>query len=206
MQFHDINQNTDEWLDMRMAKLTGSACSKMMANYGKAFGDPAKKAAVQIALEQITGKRQESGYSNDHMQRGREQEPIARALYELIYFVDVDNGGFFDCGDSGCSPDGLVCDDGVIEIKSVIATTHYATIKRGGFDPAYKWQLYFNLLKTGRDWIDFVSFCAEFPAGKQLYVFRINKSESDEQFQMIIDREKQFFELVNEVKERIKQL
>lgn len=206
MQFHNIDQNTDEWLDLRMGKLTGSACSKMMANYGKAFGDPAKKAAIQIAIEQITGKRQESGYSNDHMQRGHDQEPIARRLYEGTYFVDVDNGGFFDCGDSGCSPDGLVGDDGEIEIKSVIATTHYATIKRGGFDPAYKWQLYFNLLKTGRDWIDFVSYCSEFPEGKQLYIFRINASESKQEFEMIQDREKQFFELVNEVKQRIIQL
>ena len=104
--FHDVEQNTDEWLDMRIGKLTGSGCSKIMANYGKAFGEPAKKAAVQVAVEQLTGKRSISScYSNEHMERGHEQEPIARALYEDKYFIDVTNGGFFDCGNTGCSPD-----------------------------------------------------------------------------------------------------
>jgi len=204
MQYHDIAQNTDEWLDMRIGKITGSTCSKMMANFGKAFGEPAKKAAVQIAVEQLTGKRSNSdGYSNAHMDRGHEQEPIARSLYEDKFFVDVDNGGFFDCGFSGCSPDGLVGNDGIIEIKSVISSVHYANIKRGNVDPAYKWQIYFNLLKTEREWIDFVSYCADFPPDKQLYVFRVNKSESDEQFKMLQEREHQFSQLVDEIKETI---
>jgi len=204
MQFHDIQQNTDEWLDMRAAKLTGSGVSKIMANYGKAFGDPAKKAAVQIAIEQLTGKRSElSSYSNEHMDRGHQQEPIAKSLYEDQYFVDVTNGGFFDCGFSGCSPDGLVGNDGIIEIKSVISHVHYANIKRGGVDPAYKWQIYFNLLKTQREWIDFVSYCSEFPADKRLYVHRINKADCKDEFEMIESRENQFLELVNEIKETI---
>ena len=77
-EFYDVEQNTDAWLQLRAGKLTSSNLGKVMANYGKAFGDPAKKLAVQIAIEQITGKPQESGYSNDHMDRGHEQEPIAR--------------------------------------------------------------------------------------------------------------------------------
>lgn len=205
MQFLDIKQNTDEWLDLRISKVTGSSCSKMMANYGKAFGEPAKKAAVQIALEQLTGKRSEStSYSNEHMARGHVQEPIARALYEDQYFVDVTNGGFFDCGLYGCSPDGLVADNGLIEIKSVIPSVHYSNIKRGGIDPAYKWQIYFNLMKTERDWIDFVSYCSDFPIDNQLYVHRITKEESIEQFEMIENRGLEFFKLVDEVKKNIK--
>lgn len=204
MQFHNIDQNTDEWLDLRAAKLTGSGCSKVMANYGKAFGEPAKKIAVQIAVEQLTGKRTDSGsYSNEHMERGHEQEPIARALYEDQYFVDVDNGGFFDCGNTGCSPDGLVGDNGLIEIKSVISHVHYANIKRGGVDPAYKWQIYFNLLKTGREWIDFVSYCADFPANKKLFVHRVNANDSKDEFKMIKEREDKFFEMVDEIKQTI---
>lgn len=204
MIFHDINQNTDEWLDLRIGKITGSSCSKMMANYGKAFGEPAKKAAVTIAIEQLTGKRSANeSYSNSQMQRGHDQEPIARMCYENEYFTDIDNGGFFDCGNFGCSPDGLVGEDGLIEVKSVLSNIHYATIKRGGIDPAYKWQIYFNLLKTGREWIDFVSYCADFPEATRLYVHRINRSECDEQFEMIEERSKQFFKLVNEIKETI---
>jgi hypothetical protein len=204
MRFLDIDQNEDEWLDARIAKLTGSGCSKIMANYGKAFGDPAKRYAVQIAVEQLTGKRSNSdNYSNSHMERGHEQEPVARALYEDQYFVDVTNGGFFDCDLSGCSPDGLVGNDGIIEIKSVISHIHYANIKRGGIDPSYKWQIYFNLLKTERQWIDFVSYCADFPPEKQLYIHRINKLDCENEFKMIADREKQFFSLVDEIKQTI---
>jgi len=205
MQFHDIEQNTDEWLDMRIGKIGGSSCSKVMANYGKAFGDPAKQMAVNIAVEQLTGKRSNvTSYKNADMLRGHEQEPIARALYEDQYFVDVTNGGFFDCGNCGCSPDGLVNDDGLIEIKSVISHVHYANIKRGGVDPAYKWQIYFNLLKTEREWIDFVSYCADFPPDKQLYIHRINKSDCENEFKMITEREEKFFLLVDEIKQTIR--
>lgn len=205
MKFLDIDQNSDEWLDLRIGKLTGSGCSKIMANYGKAFGDPAKKYAVNVAIEQLTGKRSSAdSYSNSHMERGHEQEPIARSLYEYENFVDVTNGGFFDCGKSGCSPDGLVGNDGIIEIKSVLSHVHYASIKRGGVDPAYKWQIYFNLLKTERDWIDFVSYCADFPEDKQLYTYRVNKADCEDEFKMLLDREKQFFTLVDEIKQNIK--
>lgn len=205
MIFHDVEQNTDEWLDLRVAKLTGSGAKLVMANYGKAFGDPAKKLAITIAREQLTGKRSlVEQYTNPHMERGHEQEPIARALYEEQYFVDVLNGGFFDCGKFGCSPDGRVNHDGVIEIKSVIDNVHYANIKRGGVDPAHKWQIYFNLQKTGREWIDFVSYCADYPEKTRLYVFRVHKDECEEQFKMIDERTTEFFKLVEECKPIIK--
>ena len=201
MIFHDVEQNSDPWLDLRMGKLTGSGCSKIMANYGKAFGEPAKKAAITIAREQVTGMRSiNDSYSNAHMERGHEQEPVARMLYESMYFVDVTNGGFFECDNCGCSPDGLVGDDGLIEIKSVIDNVHYDNIRRGGIDPSYKWQIYFNMLKTGRDWIDFVSYCADFPPATRLYVHRVQRDECAEQFAMIEEREKQFFKLVEEAK------
>lgn len=198
--FHDVRQNTDEWLALRAGKVTGSSVAKIMANYGKAFGDPAKKLAVNIAIEQITGTAISSYYSNEHMQRGHAQEPIARMMYEDALFCDVANGGFFDNGVTGCSPDGLVDDDGVIEIKSVIASVQYSTIKRGTFDPAYKWQLNFNLLETGREWIDYISFCNEFPEGKKLHIHRIYAKDQSEEFDMMRDRISQFVALVEEIK------
>lgn len=199
----DIDQNTDSWLQLRSGKVTGSAISKIMANYGKSFGEPAKKLAVDIAIEQITGKRIENNYTNDHMERGHEQEPIARQLYESEYFCKVDNGGFYDNGDTGCSPDGLISDVGVIEIKSVIPSVQYKTVKRNAPDPAYKWQLVFNLKETGRDWIDYVSFCLDFPEDKKLFVKRINKSELTEEFKQIDLRLIEFKSLVDEVKHDI---
>lgn len=202
-EFYDIEQNTDEWMAKRSGLLTSSNLSKVMANYGKAFGEPAKKLAASIAVQKITGEPPEGGFSNEHTERGHEQEPLARMLYENETFCDVTNGGFFESDFIGCSPDGLVSDDGVIEIKSVLASVHYANIKRGGLDPAYRWQCVGNLKFTGRDWLDFISYCQSFPVGKRLYVHRIRKEELTEEFKMIDDRISLFEKLVNEIRQTI---
>ena len=157
-KFINIEQNTDEWFDLRVGKLTGSAIGKVMANYGKAFGQPAHDLAVQLAIEQITGNPMLSNYTNAHMERGHEQEPIARAEYERNYFCKVNNGGFFCTYKTGASPDGRVNCNGIIEIKSVIHSVHFKNIKRGNYDPSYKWQYFFNLKETGAEWIDTISF------------------------------------------------
>lgn len=202
-KFIDVEQNTDEWFLLRAGLLTSSKLGTVMANFGKAFGEPAKKYAVQIAVEQITGQPISSSYSNDHMQRGHEQEPVARALYEERTFSEVANGGFFQSAFVGCSPDGRVCDEGAIEIKSVIAPVHFANVSRGGLDPAYRWQCFGNLKFMGVEWLDFVSYCADFPDDKRLYVSRIHKSNSGEEFEKIDERVDQFETLVNDVRERI---
>lgn len=200
----DIPQNTDEWLSLRTGKITGSAIGKVMANYGKAFGEPAKKLAVNIAVERVTGKRVETdNFTNKHMERGHIEEPIARMLYEDMFFVDVTNGGFYDNKTTGCSLDGRVKDNGAVEIKSVIPTTHYATIKRGGFDPSYKWQYCFNIKESGSDWLDFVSYCSAYPEQTQLYVYRIERSSISKELAMMDARLKEFERYVAEVKNKI---
>ena len=203
MIFHDVEQNTDEWFALRAGMLTGSGFGKIMANYGKAFGDPAKKYAANIAIEQITGTPISSDYSNAHMERGHEQEPIARMRYEDEFFCDVTNGGFFESGLVGVSPDGLVDDDGVIEIKSVVPNIHYANLKRQSYDPAYKWQLIGNLFYTEREWMDFVSFCAEFPEDKRLFTCRLNYVDFRDEFAMLVKRTAEFFNLVDQIREDI---
>lgn len=202
MIWHNIQQNSEEWEQLRLGKVTASNFGTIMANDGGAFGEPAKRYALQLALEIINNQKAEYSFTNQHMERGHEQEPIARMLYENEYFIDVTNGGFFDCGDYGDSPDGLVDDDGVIEIKSVIASTHYATLKRNSFDPSYKWQLIGHLDCTGRDWVDFISYCSDFPEHKQLIVYRLNRSDCEQDIERLINRRNQFIELVkNTVKE-----
>lgn len=198
--FIDVTQNTDEWHGLRAGKLTSSKLGTVMANYGKSFGETAKKYAVNIAIEQIKGVPMESGYQNEHMQRGHEQEPIARMLYEDITYCDVSNGGFFDAGFIGCSPDGLVGGDGVIEIKCVIPSVQFSNVKRGKVDPAYFWQCVGNLKFTGRDWLDFVSYCSEFPEEKQLFTHRIYAKNLTEEFNKIDLRAAEFEKLVHESK------
>ena len=203
-KFYDIQQNSDEWFDLRKGKLTASSFSVVMANHAKGFGVPAKTLALNIALEICTGNRQESGFSNSYTMRGHELEPFARMEYENQYFVSVKNGGFFDCGRFGCSPDGLVDEDGIIEIKSVIPSTHYATLQRGNFDTAYKWQLLGNLYCTGREWMDFVSYCPEFTENKRLLVYRLYKEEYIVEIEKLQIRFKEFFKLIDEIITNIK--
>lgn len=204
MIFHDAPQNSEAWQALRIGKATASNFATFMANDGKAFGEPAKRYALQIALERITGRRAEFSFSNAHTERGHEQEPIARMLYEEANFCDVGNGGFFDCGEFGDSPDGLVGEDGVIEIKSVIAPTHYETLRRRAPDPAYLWQIAGHLDCTGREWVDFVSYCADFPEDSQLVVCRVMRADMAEQIQRLQERRAKFLELVNETVNNLK--
>lgn len=201
--FKDVEQNTDEWFLLRSGKLTSSKMGTVMAKYGQSFGEPAKKYAVNIAIEQITGNAISSNYTNDHMQRGHDQEPVARMIYEDLFFCDVTNGGFFESEFVGCSPDGLVDTDGLIEIKSVISSIHFANIKRQDLDPAYKWQCIANLYFTGRQWIDFVSYCEDFPEGKNLFVKRLHAKDLANEFDMINTRILEFKKLVESTKQLI---
>lgn len=203
MIFYDVEQNTDEWQSLRCGKATASNFATFMANYGKAFGDPAKKYALQIALERINQTKIESGFSNEHTERGHEQEPLARMRYENEFYTEVKNGGFFDCGLYGDSPDGLV-DDGVIEIKSVISSTHYDNMRRKTFDPSYKWQLVGHLDCTQLGWVDFISFCLDFPLEKQLIVYRLHKEEVENELKMLSERRQEFLELVNLIEHEIR--
>ncbi|MBT9432824.1 YqaJ viral recombinase family protein [Candidatus Sodalis endolongispinus] len=141
-------------------------------------------------------EKSEFSFTNDHMLRGHEQEPIARRLYEETNFVDVTNGGFFDCCNYGDSPDGLVGNDGVIEIKSVTAAVHFETLKRRTFYPVYKWQLIGHLDCTGRYWVDFVSYCSDFPEHRLLISHRLYRKDYKEEINQLRARRKAFLHLV----------
>ena len=202
-QFHDVEQNTEAWEDLRAGKITSSPLGKVMANEGAAFGKPAIDYAVSICIERMTGRKLSGGFSNSHTDRGHAQEPLARMAYEDQTFSEVSNGGFFDLGDIGCSPDGLVYGDGLIEIKSVIPSVHYANLSRQSFDPTYKWQLFANLKFTQREWIDFISFCEDFPEEKQLYVCRIYRGQLVEEFKRIDKRLDEFRRLIDKTYKQI---
>ena len=180
--FTDVKQNTPEWFNLRLGKITSSNVGKIMANCGKAFGDPAIKYAEMIALEYVTGKRDEGAYTNKYMDRGHELEPQAVRAYEDLNSVRVKNGGFYheDSDEMilvGDSNDGNVGNDGCIEIKSVIPNTHWKRLKKGGIDSAYKWQIHSHLWIGEKQWCDFISYCPEMPRNKRLFVCRVDRDE-----------------------------
>ena len=203
MKWHNVEHNSEEWFELRAGKLTGSSFSKIMANYGKAFGSPAHSVAKKIAVERLSGRPSQSGYSNGHMERGHEQEPVAKQKYEEITFCKLKGGGFFDHGKIGVSPDGLIDDNGVSEIKSVIANIHTDNVLRGSYDPAYKWQFIGNLHYSEMEYMDFISYCADYPKDKQIYICTIRREDVLDEIEMMEKRFEEFFKLVDEYQEKI---
>jgi hypothetical protein len=214
MKHHPVIQNSDEpceccgktWMELREGKITGSSIGPIMAwhdNKKLKFGDPAKRLAVNIAIHELGGEINHNDYTNSHMERGHEQEPLAIQAYEELNFIDVDPGGFIDNGKTGCSPDGIVGEPGLLEVKSVLNHVHYDCIQSGTYDKKYKWQLAHNLKESGRDWIDFISWCPTFCRDKQLYVVRISRDDFKGEFKAIENRLEQFRKLVESVKKQI---
>jgi hypothetical protein len=222
MKYHDIEQNTDEWLQLRAGKITASNLKHIMANTMQTdkktkekffnpkagLGEPAKKYARKIAIEQITGKCIQDNYFNEHMEKGHIDEPIARELYESETFTTVDQGGFVTNGVYGYSPDGLMLLNqkkyrASIEIKSRNYGTHFKNIERGTIPPEDKWQCIGGVMIAELDFIDFISYCADFPEGKKIFVFRGHKRDFSEEFSMIDKRVGEFLKLVSSTKETI---
>lgn len=188
--FIDVVQNTEEWFALRLKKVTSSNFGKIMANEGKAFGNPAIEYAQKIALEFITSKRDErSSFKSAFMEDGQDLESVAVELYEREMLFNVTNGGFHieDSKEDillGDSNDGNVGEHGCIEVKCVIPNTQWKRIKKGGIDTAYKWQINGHIWIGNKQWCDFISYCPEMPKNKQLHISRVERDEE------IIDRMK----------------
>lgn len=168
-------QGSEAWVQARCGRVTASCFSDVLA---KGEGKMRAKYLRRVLCERLTGKPMES-YSNGHMERGTEQEPYARFAYEAETGNFVQEVGFIEHPElmCGASPDGLVNDDGGVEIKSVLATVQLETIERGGFPPEHKAQIQGNLWITGRRYWHFVSYSPDMPAHLRLYIFRVERDE-----------------------------
>jgi hypothetical protein len=157
---------------------TSSAFKSILA---KGDGKMRRSYRRQVVAEMLTGKPVET-YRGAHMERGQDQEPFARMAYIARTGNMVDGVEFIRHPKiaAGCSPDGLIDDDGGLELKSVIATVQIETILAGGYPSEHKAQIQGNLWITGRKWWDFGSFCADMPEEEEhlrLYVFRAHREE-----------------------------
>lgn len=162
----NIEQGTDEWHDLRRGFITGSGISKLLTATGKpASNDTSRGYLYQLLAERITGITEPSFY-NDDMQRGHLLEPYARDLYQEHYGF-VRECGFITCQMNGItlgySPDGLVGDDGLIEIKSPRAKTHLKSLLTNEVPAEYMPQVQTGLAVSGRVWCDFISYVPGLP-------------------------------------------
>jgi putative phage-type endonuclease len=173
--FPDIEQGSEEWLQLRLGVVTASVVGQLItpATIRAASNDKSRSLIAQLAAERITG-RAEPVFVNDDMMRGTLHEPFARDRYAETQGVEVEQVGFmvreFSGGVRiGVSPDGLIADDGGLEVKCPRAKTHVQTILADEVPSYYMAQVQTSLVVSGRDWWDFVSFCSGLP----LYTKRV---------------------------------
>lgn len=169
-------QRTAEWFAARLGKVTASRVADVIAKTKSGeYTAGRDNLMAQLAIERLTGQAQES-YSNSYMQWGTEQEPFARAAYEIATGQMVEECGFVPhpmIENAGASPDGLVGDDGLVEIKCPNTATMIETLLTQKVPSKYITQMQMQMACTGRLWCDFVSFDPRLPAKAQLWVKRV---------------------------------
>ena len=198
-----IQQGTEQWFASRLGKVTASRVKDVIAKTKTGYSTSRKNYALELALERITGNRQE-GYTNGAMQRGTDMEPIARAAYEALTGEIVEEVGLIDhpaIDMSGASPDGLVGKEGLIEIKVPNSATHLEVLTSKRADPQYMPQMQWQMACTGRRWVDFVSFDDRFPEHLRLFVHRVNRDDA-----FIADLEAEVASFLKEVDGLIEQI
>ena len=171
--YNELEQGTDEWLAARCGIVTASVVGQLITpkTIKPASNDYSRALTMALTAERITGYV-EPVYVNADMERGTLDEPYARELYSEHYapatevgFMVRDDWGFR----IGYSPDGLVGDGGLIEIKSRRQKKHLATILADEVPLENMAQIQAGLLVSDREWLDYVSYCGGMP----LYVKRV---------------------------------
>lgn len=179
MRIIACDQRSEAWHAARLGKLTGSRVADAFATIKKGESAGRRNLRLQLVLERITGRSQETGYTNADMERGILLEPDARAAYEAETGIVVQGVGFIAHDElaTGCSPDGMP-HQGLIEIKCPKAATHLDYV-RGGLPEDYRLQIIHGLWLTGAEWADFVSFHPDFPAPLRLKITRLLAKDCD---------------------------
>lgn len=173
MRIDQHEQGSPEWLAARLGIPSASMFAKIVTTKG-AWSTSADTYINQLVAERLTGEREEV-FQSHHMIRGTELEPDARDLYSLMTDSEVTEVGFclHDTLAAGCSPDGLIGEDGGLEIKCPAPSTHVEYLRGGVLPSKYKQQVMGCLWITGREWWDFVSY---HPTMKPLIV-RVERDE-----------------------------
>ena len=162
-------QGTDEWLSHRIGRLTASNAQAIASN-GKGL-----ETYVYTLLSEKYSSNNEK-YTNEDMERGNELEAMARKLYELEKEVEINQVGLVKEGKYiSASPDGLIGEDGLVEIKSPNDKNHFFIVTTEKIETKYIWQMQMQMLVTDRKWCDFVSFNPNFE--RELVIIRVERDE-----------------------------
>jgi putative phage-type endonuclease len=198
-----MEQRTEEWFKARLGKVTASKVADVLAKTKTGVSASRANYLSDLVVERLTGQQAEF-YQNDAMQWGTDTEPQARMAYEAHKKVLVDEEGFIDhpsITNFGCSPDGLIGVDGLIEIKCPNSKTHIETLLSGKAPSKYIPQMQTQMAVTGRQYCDFVSFDPRLPDDLQLFVTRVDRDN-----EYIAKLEEEVVAFLNEVEETVTKL
>jgi len=195
-----VEQGTDAWHQLRLGKVTASRVADILAKTKTGPSASRQNYLIELAIQRTTGII-ELSYTNSAMEWGTQTEPQARVAYEVKSGNFVDQIAFVDhptIDGFGCSPDGLLGDKGLIEIKCRNSANHWETIKLDEVPKKYWIQMQAQLSCTGKEWNDYVSFDPRMPERSQLYIKRVFR---DEEF--ILEMESEVKNFITEVEAEI---
>lgn len=171
----DVDQRSDEWIKIRLGKVTASRIADLTAKTKSGWSASRANYMAELLSERLTGEPRDT-FVNAAMQWGTDMEPQARRVYEFMEGVEVQEVGFAPhptISMSGASPDGLVGDHGLVEIKCPNTATHIETLLGSSIDAKYIKQMQWQMACTGRQWCDFVSFDPRLPERMQIHIQRV---------------------------------
>lgn len=171
----EMIQGSPEWHAARCGKVTASRVADVIARTKTGWGASRSNYMAELVAEILTAEPA-VGYTNAAMQWGTEKEPEARAAYEFLTDAEVVEVGFIEHPSilmSGASPDGLVGDDGLLEIKCPSTATHIETLIERTIPAKYVTQMMWQMACTGRQWCDFVSYDPRLPEEMKVWIKRV---------------------------------
>jgi len=174
IEVFNMPQGSDEWFEVRRGIVTASEFGTLLMQ-GRSGADSKTRRTYMLKLmgERLTGDPMYR-YTNDHMERGHDQEPAARELYAFQTDLEPQAVGFIKNGSVGCSPDSIVGDKGMVEIKTKLAHLHLDVLLGDVVPNEHMAQIQGQLWVAEREWCDFVSYCPKLP----LFVKRVHRDEA----------------------------
>jgi putative phage-type endonuclease len=180
MSYLDIEQRSAAWIEIRLGKVTASRVADIVARTKTGYSTSRANYLAELLCERMSGQQYDS-YVSPAMQWGTDQEPEARLAYEFRTDAAIEEVGFIPhpaIEMSGASPDALVGDEGLAEIKCPNTSTHIETLLTGVIPSRYETQMLWQMACTGRAWCDFASFDPRLPEEMRLFVKRFHRDDA----------------------------
>jgi putative phage-type endonuclease len=198
-----MEQRTEDWYAIRLGKVTASRVADVVAKTKSGYSTSRANYMAELVCERLTKAKGES-YRSPAMEWGVEQEPNARAAYEAETGLLVVETGFIPHSFipmSGASPDGLVGDDGLVEIKCPFTATHIDFLMTGDVPGKYQIQMQWQMACTERLWCDYISYDPRLPERMQIKIVRIMRDNAH-----IAELEKEVSSFLDELNDKVTQL